>query len=121
MEAGVEHLSRATTRHVGAYLAVAEPYYRSMETARRICELARELEIPVVRLIANKVRDSQDEDALRAFAERNGLAIATTVPYDETVVRADRVGGAFIEEATADSPALRALGDLADALVEGRV
>ncbi|MGI8843887.1 MAG: AAA family ATPase, partial [Gemmatimonadaceae bacterium] len=43
MEAGLEHLSRGTGRHVSLFLAVVEPYYRSMETARRIVELAAEL------------------------------------------------------------------------------
>ena len=43
MEAGLEHLSRGTGKHVSRFLAVVEPYYRSMETARRVADLAAEL------------------------------------------------------------------------------
>ena len=42
MEAGLEHLSRGTGRHVDALLVVMEPYYKSLETARRCAELGRE-------------------------------------------------------------------------------
>ena len=40
MEAGLEHLSRGTARQVSVILAVVEPYYRSMETLRRIAQRA---------------------------------------------------------------------------------
>ncbi|MFN2433208.1 MAG: cobyrinic acid a,c-diamide synthase, partial [Gemmatimonadota bacterium] len=43
MEAGLEHLSRGTGKHVSRFVAVLEPYYRSMETARRVAALAEEL------------------------------------------------------------------------------
>ena len=45
MEAGLEHFSRGTGKHVSRFLAVVEPYYRSMETARSVADLAAELGI----------------------------------------------------------------------------
>ena len=59
MEAGLEHLSRGTGRHVSRFLAVVEPYYRSMETARRIVELA-----------ATMIRDDDAIHASRARQQR---------------------------------------------------
>lgn len=121
MEAGLEHLSRGTTRHVDVLLAVAEPYYRSMETARRVYELGGELGIPHVRLLANKVRDATDADALESFAERHGLAIGGRIPYDDAVLDADRAGRALLDHAGAGSPAVAAIDTLVEALVDGRI
>ena len=61
MEAGLEHLKRGTARHVDMMLVVAEPYYRSLEAAMRTAELADELGIPYVRVVANKVRSEEDQ------------------------------------------------------------
>lgn len=121
MEAGLEHLSRGTTRHVDVLLAVAEPYFRSMETARRVYELAGELGIPHVRLLANKVRDPTEAEALTAFAERHGLAVGGRIPYDEAVMDADRRGCGLLDHAGTDSPAVTAITEVVEALVHDRV
>src|SRR5919204_2685717 len=73
MEAGLEHLSRGTGRHVTRFVAVLEPYYRSMETARRVAELASELGVRDVLVTANKVRDNADRNAIRDFCAAHGL------------------------------------------------
>jgi CO dehydrogenase maturation factor len=78
MEAGLEHLSRGTGRHVSRFVAVLEPYYRSMETVRRITDLARELGIDDVQVVTNKIRNDEDRavirprgSAARAFLENS--------------------------------------------------
>ena len=38
MEAGVEHLSRGTGRHVDTLLVTLEPYYKALETSRRCAD-----------------------------------------------------------------------------------
>jgi CO dehydrogenase maturation factor len=115
MEAGLEHLSRGTTRASDAMLVVAEPYFKSLETARRSYALAQELGIPRVRIVANKVRGARDDDAIRAFCERNGLAVLTSVPYDEAVVEAEVAGQAPLD-ASPNSAGVAAIGRLADAI-----
>jgi CO dehydrogenase maturation factor len=90
MEASPEHLSRGTVRHVDAVLLVAEPYYRSLETVRRMAELAAELPVPRLAVVANKVRSRQDEAAISEFCARHRLAMAGAVPWSEEVVAADR-------------------------------
>lgn len=90
MEASPEHLSRGTIRHVDRVLFVAEPYYRSLETVRRMGVLVRELGVPSVAVVANKVRSPEDEAAIAEFCERHGFDLAATIPWSDAVVDADR-------------------------------
>lgn len=121
MEAGLEHLSRGTTRHVDTLWAVAEPYYRSLETARRIYELAAELGIRRVRLLSNKVRDPEEASAIRSFAARHGLLIGGEIAFDEAIVAADRTARAPLDVAASDAPGVNALDRLAAALLSHAV
>lgn len=114
MEAGLEHLSRGTERGVDQLLVMLEPYYKALETARRAAELGRELGIPHVAGVANKVRDDTDRDAVRDFAERHELEILAEVPYDDEVRRADLEGRAPYELGAI--PAVEAVERLADRL-----
>lgn len=117
MEAGLEHLSRGTVRHVDTVLAVLEPYYRSLETGARVVELARELGIARVLTVANKVRDEADLGALQDFCRARDLTIVAVVPYDAAVVEADRVGRALLDESPS-GPAVQAIASLADRLTD---
>src|SRR5919201_2006337 len=83
IEAGLEHLSRGTARNVDAMLLVAEPYFKSMETAARMNDLARELGVPRVSVVANKVRTPADEEALRTFFTSRGIEVSAVVPDDQ--------------------------------------
>ena len=91
MEAGMEHFSRGTTRNSDTLLIVAEPYYKSLETAARISQLSTELGIARTFVIANKIRRSDAEHVAKFAAER-GMNLLAEIPYDESVVEADRVG-----------------------------
>lgn len=103
MEAGLEHLSRGTPRYVDAIVAVIEPYFKSLETGRKICELAAEIGVPQIFAVANKVHSEEDGRAIRAFCERHGLQLLAEIPYDETFVAADRVGKAALDLAPQSS------------------
>lgn len=115
LEAGLEHFSRGTPRHVDVLLAVVEPYYRSLETGRRVVDLARELGVPSVRAVANKVRDQGDEEAIREFCEGHDLPVFAAIPYDRTLVEAERRGAAPIDH-DPDSPAVGEIRRLAERL-----
>lgn len=90
MEASPEHFSRGTVRHVDAVCLVAEPYYRSLETVRRMAALVAELPVPRFVVVANKVRSAGDVEAIGDFCARHGFTLAGTVPWSEAVVAADR-------------------------------
>lgn len=91
-EASLEHLTRGTARHVDVMLIVVEPYYRSLQTATTIHALATELGVAQVYAVANKVRDAGDGEAIQAFCQTHRLACIETIPYDATIVEADRHG-----------------------------
>jgi CO dehydrogenase maturation factor len=90
MEASPEHLSRGTVRHVDAVLLVAEPYYRSLETVRRMSALVAELPVPTVAVVANKIRSAGDAEAVAEFCVRHALVLAGSVPWSDAVGQADR-------------------------------
>lgn len=115
MEAGLEHMSRGTGRHVSHILAVVEPYYRSMETARRIVELSAEMGIERVQAVANKVRDAEDRAAIQEFCARHDIDILGEVPYDPTLVVAERLARSPLDY-DAGSPSMSAIAGLARAL-----
>ena len=92
MEAGLEHLSRGTGKHVSRFLAVVEPYYRSMETARRVADLAAELGIAEVGAVLNKIRNEADREAVTSFCVVHRMKIVGEIPYDAGLADAERAG-----------------------------
>jgi CO dehydrogenase maturation factor len=117
MEAGLEHLSRGTGRHVSRLVAVLEPYYRSMETARNVTALASELGINDVVVVANKVRDDGDRTAIADFCSAHSMRLVGEVPFDSSLAAVERGGRAPIDAAPA-SPAVQAITALASRLSE---
>ena len=118
MEASIEHMSRATVRHVDAMLMVTEPYFRSLETVGRMAPLARELGIEHVWAVANKVRSARDEEIIRSYCAEHGVEVGAVVPWDEAIQEADREGRALMDYAPA-APAVIAVEGITD-LVEGK-
>lgn len=115
LEAGLEVFSRGTPRHAETVLIVLEPYYKSLETGRRIAELARELGVARILGVANKVRSKEDEMAIRLFAQAHGLDLAAVVPQDESVLEADRRGQSPLDLAP-EGDAVRAIQELVHSL-----
>ena len=99
MEAGLEHLKRGTARNVDVMLVVAEPYYRSLEAASRTFALARELSIPHLFAVANKVKGPEDQAAIDEFCAKHGMTVIGTVPDEAQFGEAERHGIAPIDHA----------------------
>lgn len=120
MEASIEHLSRGTLRDVETLLIVTEPYFRALETLGRTVPLARDLGIPRVYVVANKVRSERDEAAIREYSARLGMDLLGVVPFDEAAQEADRANRALIEYRPA-APAVRAIAGMVDILTKDAV
>ncbi len=107
-EAGMEHISRLTTKDVDILLIVTDTSRRGLQAALRIDELARSLNIGVGKsyVIINQVKNSLSDKALEMI-EAGGLELAGTVPDDETIYEYDFNGQATIEMPE-ESPSVRA-------------
>jgi len=114
-EASLEHMKRGTSRHVDKMYVIVEPYYRSLEAASRFADLAWQLGIRQVEAIANKVRNEEEEEAIKSYCEKINLPIAAIVPYDEQVISAD-LKGLSIFDFNGESKVVRALERLIDRL-----
>ena len=113
LEAGLEHLSRGTARHVDTLLLIAEPYFKSLEAAQRSFALAKDLGIGRICMVANKIRSPRDEDTVREFAGRHTVSVAGVIPFDPAVVEADERGTAVMDQRpeTTSVAAIRRLAD----------
>jgi len=87
MEAGVEHLGRATAGAVDKLIVVVEPGRRSLETARSIKELARDIGLKNISVVGNKIRTQSDRDFITASLP--DFTFLGFMPYDQAIVDAD--------------------------------
>lgn len=65
MEAGLEHLGRATAQGVNRLIVVVEPGRRSIETARQVKLLAGQIHLNNVSVLGNKIRTDTDKAFLQ--------------------------------------------------------
>jgi CO dehydrogenase maturation factor len=86
MEAGVEHLGRATARAVDSMIIVVEPGKGSTETAYRIRELARDIGLKNIGVVANKIRSEQDRDFL--ISAMTDFEFLGFIPYHQSIIEA---------------------------------
>ena len=48
-------------------------------------------------IVANKVRDERERQALREFAQTHGIPVVAEIPFDERLPEAERVGAAPLD------------------------
>jgi len=87
MEAGIEHLGRATARAVDKLIVVVEPGKRSIETAYRIGKLAEDIGLHNISVVGNKVRSQSDKEFL--ISSLPGFEFLGFIPYDQAIIDAD--------------------------------
>ncbi|MFO7773646.1 MAG: carbon monoxide dehydrogenase accessory protein CooC [Dehalococcoidia bacterium] len=86
MEAGVEHFGRATAKAVDELIVVVEPGRGSVETAYRIRELAKDIGLESIKVVANKVRSEKDREFL--LAAMPDFEFLGFIPYDQSIIEA---------------------------------
>ena len=112
MEAGIEHLGRATAQGVDRLIIVVEPGRRSLETAMHVKQLADDLGLKKVAVVGNKIRSAADEEFLRTNLP--DFAILGFIPFDEKIIEADLKGRPPYE-------VVPALAEVAQAIAENLV
>lgn len=92
-EAGMEHISRLTTKNVDLLIVVSDPTRRGIQAASRILDLTRELGLRIGRrlLIVNQAREGQMESIKQAVKEQ-GLDLGGIIPEDHEVREYDLQG-----------------------------
>ena len=90
MEAGVEHLGRATSASVDALVIVVNPGARSRNAAEKIRKLGKDIGIKRIVVLANRVNDELDEELIRSSMP--DFEIIGFIPEAAEIVSADRIG-----------------------------
>jgi CO dehydrogenase maturation factor len=116
-EAGMEHISRLTTRNVSVLLLVTDPSRRSIQAAGRIARLAGELNIGAGEtwLIVNQVKNGLSEESAKAVREE-GLNLLGIIPEDPAIAEYDMKGAPTLS-LPEDTVSVRAAFSLFDKII----
>jgi CO dehydrogenase maturation factor len=98
MEAGVEHLGRATSSSVDALIVVVNPGARSRAAASKIRKLGLDIGIKNILILGNRVNGPEDEKLIRQSLP--DFEIIGFIPEQAEIVDADRVGRRAFEDIT---------------------
>jgi CO dehydrogenase maturation factor len=109
-EAGLEHLSRRTTRDVDFLLIVSDPTLRGLIAAARVAEVIDELKTSVgaAYLIVNRVPGGRLSEPMIQAIEEHKLRLAGIIPADPSVGELDAFGRPIVQLAL-DAPSRRSL------------
>ena len=109
-EAGLEHLSRRTTRDVDLLLIVSDPSLRGIVAAGRVAQVIDELktEVGAAYLIVNRVIGDELPAPLMDAIKEHKLELAGLIPADPAVNELDAVGEPIVK-LPADSISRRTL------------
>ncbi|GIK42307.1 MAG: ATP-binding protein [Chloroflexota bacterium] len=118
-EAGLEHLSRRTTRNVEHLLVVTDPGQRGIIAARRVVELVKELKIEVGQtyLIVNRVAGNEVPAPLQPFVASIGAPLLGIIPEDKTLL-AFELSGQPLLELSDESPVYQAVAHMMGQVLE---
>jgi len=97
-EAGMEHISRQTTRDVDVLLIMSDPTIRGITTAARMKDLIGELrsKIGKVGLIVNRVKGELSPEIKKAIDE-SGLQVIAMIPEDPDIAGLEMKGRPITE------------------------
>lgn len=118
IEASLEHFRQNKTIEADTMLIVVEPYFKSLETGRRMIRLAKQLKPERLVLVANKTWDARSREAVQRLADEEGVEVAGTVPHDVRMLEADIACQALLDY-DPGAPAVEAIHGLAEDLLAG--
>jgi CO dehydrogenase maturation factor len=113
MEAGVEHLGRATSASVDALLIVVNPGARSRVAASQIKQLGEDLKIKKILVIGNRIKDKEDEQLISDSFK--GMEILGFIPEMTEISEADRKGVRPFDDDIEKAP--QAVKDIVEKLI----
>jgi CO dehydrogenase maturation factor len=112
-EAGMEHISRQTTRDVDILLIVSDPSIRGITAAERMKDLIGELRSRVGRigLVVNRVRGGMPPQIVKAV-EATGIDLITAISEDTNVLDLE-INGKPLIDLPSGSPLRSGVEDMA--------
>jgi CO dehydrogenase maturation factor len=118
-EAGMEHISRRTTRNVDHLLIISVPTVTGIRTAGKISRLANELAVGVreKHLIVNRVTGALPPPVEHAVGE-HGLKQLCCIPEDDRLLSLDRTGEPVWPVAS-ETAAYGVLGQALEGIIHG--
>ncbi len=116
-EAGMEHLSRRTTRDVQHLLVVSDPTQRGLVAAGRIAGFRNELDIRIENayLILNRLPGAVPPP-LEAQIHSLGIPLLGVVPANDELARFETSGRPLVELGN-DSPVYQAVAEMMDKIL----
>ncbi len=116
-EAGLEHLSRRTTRDVDVMLVVLDTTLKSIKTALRLRRIAEEIDADVKQMmnIANKIPEGMEAMIIEE-AKKYGLTIEEIIPFDPLIPEYD-FKGIPIVDLPDDAPSVIGIRRIARAIM----
>lgn len=116
IEASLEHFRQNKAIEADTMLVVVEPYFKSLETGRRMIRLGKQLKPKRLVLVANKVWDKRSRDAVERLADEEDVEVAGAVPHDVRMLEADLACSALLDY-DGEAPSVEAIHALADELL----
>lgn len=117
-EAGMEHISRRTTRDVDVLLVVTDPTIRGLKAAEVILKLAEDIEVNVHRklLVLNRVLGDTPPTLEKAISKLD-VELAPVILADSRINELDAIGEPIIN-LNGDSPAFKAVEQITADIIE---
>lgn len=117
-EAGLEHLSRRTTRSADLLLLVSDSSLRGLKAVGRVLELVKELKLDIKKtgLIVNRTVGELSPQFTDYIAEQ-GLNLWGIIPHDEAILNLDAEGTPLMN-IPSDTPATQVVSQLVDKLLQ---
>lgn len=105
MEAGIEHLGRATSGSVDALIVVVNPGKRSRVAADKIRKLGTDIGIKNIVVLGNRVRSREDEQLIKESMP--DYEILGFIPEHDEIANSDRTGERPFDDITNIPEALK--------------
>jgi CO dehydrogenase maturation factor len=114
-EAGLEHLSRRTTKKIDLLFIVSDYTVVGLRSAKRILDLSRELGVNVkdVRLVINRAAEAMPKP--EEEIKRLGIPLAGVIPEDKEISRLSIERGS-ISSLSEDSKTIEAVGKICEGI-----
>lgn len=119
-EAGLENLSRRTVRAVDQMIFVSDPSAPGMQTARRLYDLCREMEMSAGKMgvVVNRAHDERCLGRARALFSGTAVEVLGVLP-DDTEVAERSLAGSPVFGLSPENEAYRGFGAMLSLAMQG--